>query len=168
MVSLSVASYLSCDRNLLMVLESSKMASYGFVFPTKLFSLLPKCKIRYFNLYMNFPVRLKSPDIYFSELWLSLKHQSCSIKEMFRGSWLLSTAVCSYMEALQMKCVEQQWLSGSVCACPDELQLASCTRSLTVFNISDRCCYRNGSSGRFFVGASIQVMLKAGGLRVTQ
>lgn len=170
MVSPSAASrFLSCDRNLLVVFESSKMAHYGFVFPTKSFSLLPKCKIRYFNFYMNLPVILESTDISFSELWLSLKHQSCSIKKTLYCWWLLPTAVCSYLKAVQLKCVEQQGLSCLVCACPDELQLGSSTLSLKVFNtVLQVLRYRNGLSGRFFVCASIQVMLKVDGVKVTQ
>lgn len=105
MVSPSAASYfLSSDGNLLMVFKSSKMASYSFVFPTKSFSLLPKCKIRYFNFYINLPIRLESTDIYFSELWLSVKHQFCSIKKMLYCLWLFPTAVCSFLRALQLKC----------------------------------------------------------------
>lgn len=132
-------SYLIHDRSLLMLLGSSEMTSYGFVFPTKSFSLLPKGKIRYLNFSLYLPVRLESVDIYFSELWLSLKHQSCSIKRMFYCLWLLPTAVYSYLKAIQLRCVEQQCLSGSVCACPYELQLASSTMSLAVFSIPDRC-----------------------------
>lgn len=59
MVSPSAASYFSCDGTLLTVFENSKMAHYGFVFPTKSFSLLPRCKIRYFNFYINLSVRLE-------------------------------------------------------------------------------------------------------------
>jgi len=41
--------FLGCDRNLLTVFKNSKMAHYGFAFPTKSFSMLLKCKIRYFK-----------------------------------------------------------------------------------------------------------------------
>lgn len=93
MVSSSAASYVNCDRNLLWEFKDDF-----------LWLLFPKCKIRYFNFCMNLPIRLESTDIYFSELWLSFKHQFCSIKMMLYCLWLLPTAVCSFLKALQLKC----------------------------------------------------------------